>query len=279
MAMIQSLKVALIQFRASADKKSNLEKIQNIFRQISDQVMFFALPELFNFKSSDPEACRQNAEDLENSPTINLLANLAKERKAWILAGSIYTKSNSHKSFNSSILIDPNSKITARYDKIHLFDVVLNSQKIFESDRITAGKQKIIAEMNGIKLGLSICYDLRFADLYHFYKGVEILTIPSAFTKYTGKAHWHCLLRARAIENQAYVIAPNQWGKSDDNSVECFGHSLIVDPWGKIIAEGGEDKDEVLIANLDLDYLRKIRQDMPLSTSHENQDRQQQQPD
>jgi predicted amidohydrolase len=199
---------------------------------------------------------------------IALCEKLARELKVWILIGSVQLPSSPGKSWNRSLLIDDTGKTVAHYDKIHLFDVTLkNGETYSESARITGGGEAVIAHTPWGKLGMTICYDVRFPHLYRTLAqaGAEFLSIPSAFTHTTGTAHWHALLRARAIENGAYVFAPAQCGEHPGNR-KTYGHSLIVNPWGEIIAEAGEDKTGIITATIDTDAVRKARLMIPSLT-------------
>jgi predicted amidohydrolase len=170
----------------------------------------------------------------------------------------------SRKAYNTSQLFGPNGKVLASYRKIHLFDVDLtDGVSTRESDTREFGDTVVVANTELCAMGLTICYDLRFPELYRrlVHQGAQLIFVPSAFTAYTGKAHWEPLLRARAIENQVYVVAANQFGKNP-KSFETYGHSLIVDPWGKVIAEC-PDGPGVVSADIDLDYLAQIRRELP----------------
>lgn len=253
------MRVAAIQINAGSDKTANLAKAKDFINRA--EADFIALPEVFNHRGS-AESTQANAEDPENSPSIQMLQELALKKGSWILLGSLMLKSN-ELPYNSSILISPQGLVTARYDKIHLFNMNYKGIEIRESSKSRAGLKPIIAQVDKLKLGMSICYDLRFPELYRHYakERVELISVPSSFTKITGEAHWHCLLRARAIENQAFVIAPNQAG--DNQGVKCFGHSLIVNPWGEILAEAGEE-ETIIYADLDMDELAKVRAKLPV---------------
>ena len=189
----------------------------------------------------------------QEHPVIPALASLAVKHGAWILIGSIGVRARDGRILNRSILLNSQGEIAARYDKIHLFDVNLGDGKLYqESAKIAPGVEAIVSPCMGGTIGLSICYDLRFAALYRSYAkaGANMLAVPAAFTKLTGAAHWHALNRARAIENGAYVIAPGQYGTLAGGS-QCYGHSLIVDPWGRILADGGSTEG-VAVAEIDL---------------------------
>lgn len=266
--MTQCLKTAVIQINSGADKLQNLAKVEKfILQACAAHAKFIALPEVFSFRGAKDQSIN-NAEDLEHGAAIQLIKNLAKQNKVWILAGSAIAKANQGLPFNSSLLISDEGEQVARYDKMHLFDMVQGKVEILESSKTQAGSgpQLVSMKIEGeeYKLGMSICYDLRFPELYRIYaqERAEIIAVPSAFTQYTGQAHWTVLCRARAIENQAYVIAPNQCG--DGGSVKSYGHSLIVDPWGEILAEASGDQEEIIYADIDLAKLQEIRKRLPV---------------
>ena len=186
-------------------------------------------------------------------------ALLAKELNIWLLIGSIAIK-NGNKAANRSFLFSPDGSKRATYDKIHMFDVDIPGDKAYrESNAYQAGNQAVIADLPWGKVGLSICYDLRFPHLYRQLSqaGASFLTVPSAFTYVTGKAHWHTLLKARAIENGAYVFAPAQVG-DHKNGRKTYGHSLVIDPWGEVVCDGGEDVG-VSIAEINMEKVGKAR--------------------
>ncbi|MCP4187800.1 MAG: carbon-nitrogen hydrolase family protein, partial [Gammaproteobacteria bacterium] len=188
----------------------------------------------------------------------------AKQHKLIILVGSQLIKLDNNRIVNRSFLLDTQGAITARYDKLHMFDIQLaNGEYYRESEMITPGDRAVIAETPWGILGMSICYDLRFAALYRklAQNGALMLTIPAAFTQTTGKAHWHTLVMARAIETGSYVIAPNQCGHHVDKRYS-FGHSLIVDPWGEVLADGGTEPG-IVYANIDISKVEKARSRIP----------------
>lgn len=249
------------------DKEKNLKQAERLIKQaINKKAKLIVLPEVFNFRGSLNDSSKI-AEPIPGYST-KFISRIAKKYKIWILIGSLMEKNNvgacRGKPYNTSILINPQGKILAKYRKMHLFDIKLKGKQILESKRNQPGKIPKIVSVEKAKVGLSICYDLRFPELYRHYskKGAEILCIPSSFTKPTGQVHWHTLIKARAIENLAYVIAPNQFG-TGSGGVETYGHSLIVDPWGKILVEGSANKEQVIVADVDLEYLRKVRKNLP----------------
>ena len=260
---MKRLKVAAVQMDSGPDKENNLNQAEKlIIKAAKDGAKFIVLPEVFNFRGKLSEAAK-NAESIPGYST-KFISTLAKRFKAWILIGSLMEKIKNRKPFNTSVLINPRGKIIAKYRKMHLFDIRLKGKEILESKRNQAGKNPKLAQVGKTKVGLSICYDLRFPELYRYYskKGAEILCIPSSFTKPTGEAHWHTLIKSRAIENLAYVLAPGQAG-TGSAEIKTFGHSLIVDPWGKILAEGPASGEAVIFADINLDYLKRIRKNLP----------------
>lgn len=260
---MKKLKVAAIQMTSGSNKEKNLKQAEKLITIAAKNKPFFiALPEVFNFRGNLNDAALA-AETIPGKST-KLISRLAKKYKSWILIGSLMEKAKSQKPFNTSVLINPQGKIVAKYRKMHLFDIKLKGKEILESKRNLAGMSPKMVNIKNIKVGLSICYDLRFPELYRIYskKGAEVICIPSSFTKPTGEAHWHTLVRSRAIENLAYVIAPNQAGVGSAG-VKTYGHSLIVDPWGKILAEGAANGEAVIFAEIDLDYLKKVRANLP----------------
>jgi predicted amidohydrolase len=197
-------------------------------------------------------------------PVLTACQRAAQQANAWLLLGSLGVTRADGRIANRSYLIDTRGQIAARYDKIHLFDVDLGEGKAYrESATISAGSEAIVAETPWGGLGLSVCYDLRFPQLYRALAkaGAAMLAIPAAFTRLTGKAHWHVLVRARAIENGAYVFAPCQNGTLAGGG-ECYGHSLIVDPWGEVLADGGEGEG-FIIADIDPAKVVEARRRIP----------------
>lgn len=197
-------------------------------------------------------------------PVLPAMQALAKELKLWLLIGSIGVKAPDGRIFNRSFMIVPSGAIAARYDKIHLFDIDLGEGRVYhESATIAAGQAAVIAPCAEGMIGLSICYDIRFPHLYRAYAqaGAEMIAGPAAFTRVTGEAHWHVLQRARAIENGAYVISPGQCGTLSGGA-ECYGHSLIIDPWGRVLADGGTEPG-VITAEIDLAQVAETRRRIP----------------
>jgi predicted amidohydrolase len=257
-------RAAAVQMVASDDKAANLQEAERWVRAAAAEgARVVALPEVFIWRGNK-QLEREFAEPIPG-PTSASMAELARELEIYLLAGSILEAiPASAKVYNTSLLFDPSGKLLAQYRKIHLFDVDLaNGTSLRESATREFGGEIAAADLGFCKAGLSVCYDLRFPELYRGLAnaGVDLIFVPSAFTAYTGQAHWEALLRARAIENQVYLIAPDQFGKSA-KSFETHGHSMIVDPWGKVLAERA-DGAGVISAEIDLDYLARIRAELP----------------
>ncbi|HLW72049.1 MAG TPA: carbon-nitrogen hydrolase family protein [Candidatus Binataceae bacterium] len=255
---------AAIQMTTSSDKAANLAKADHLIRLAAARgARLVALPEVFNWrgKRSDEPAA---AEPLEG-PTLTLMAGLARELEIHLLAGSITEHApGESRRYNTSALFGPDGARLAAYRKIHLFDVDLPGRvTIKESDAKIPGTEVVTAATALGTVGLSICYDLRFPELYRrlAFAGARFLMIPSAFTFPTGEAHWDTLIRARAIENQCFVIAPAQFG-ANVHGFSDYGNSMIVDPWGRVLARAG-DQEGVVVAPLDLDYLERVRRELP----------------
>ncbi len=266
------MKIALIQLNAGSDKKKNLDAALRLTCEaIRNKARFILLPEVFNYRGK-PDAQNGFHSIAENipGPSTEPLMILARANRVFILAGSIYEKVTGEKKvYNTSVLINDKGKIAARYRKIHLFDARLGKKIIREPQFFLSGKNPVTASVGGFKAGLSICYDLRFPDLYKHYAkaGAQILCVPSSFTATTGEAHWEILLRARAIENLCYILAPNQFGKTPAG-IETYGNSMVVDPWGKILARASGAntsgaRQEILYADIDKKTLLESRKKLP----------------
>lgn len=255
---------AAVQMLAGSDKAVNLKEAERWVRQAAGAgARVIALPEVFIWRGSKKLESGQ-AEPIPG-PSSRAMAELARELEIYLLAGSILEEiPASDKAYNTSLLFDPAGKLLASYRKIHLFDVDLaNGVSLRESDTRVHGDAVVVGAGELCAMGLSVCYDLRFPELYRALaaQGAQLIFVPAAFTAFTGEAHWESLLRARAIENQAYVIAPGQFGESA-HSFKTHGHSMIVDPWGKILAEL-PDGPGFITAEIDLDYLAKVRAELP----------------
>ena len=259
----RSYLAAAVQMTASSSKEENLAKAETFIRLAAERgATFIVLPEVFTWRGPRSEEPAQ----LESipGPTSLRLAELAHSLSIHLLAGSFLEKTTEARAYNTSLLFSPVGEILAQYRKIHLFDINLPGQvSIKESDTKKPGQEVVTCETGVGTVGLSVCYDLRFPELYRQLanSGVELICIPAAFTFPTGAAHWEPLLRARAIENQSYIIAPNQIGKNVHGFAD-YGNSMIIDPWGKILARA-PDKECFITAEIDRDYLEKVRRELP----------------
>lgn len=255
------MKVAVVQMNSGLSKEKNLREAQHWLKEaVKKGARLVAFPEHFAFKTNEASLLQKAAETLSNSPTLRLFSELARKNQVWVLLGSLPLKKGNHKITNSSLLLSPQGKLKARYDKIHLFDAF---GTYHESKGTVPGRSPTLQKTAQGPWGLSICYDLRFPELYRSYAHAKasLLFIPSAFTFKTGQAHWDVLTRARAIENQAYVLAPAQTGKHPDGT-ETYGHSRVIDPWGTVVAEK-KSGTGLSIATLDFDDLNQIRHALP----------------
>ena len=255
---------AAIQMTAGNDKAANLERAERLVRVGAARgANLVALPEVYNWRGKRAEQAA-GAETLDGE-SLSLMSRLARELRIHIVAGSITERGDdSSRSYNTSVLLGPDGGRIAAYRKIHLFDVDLPGRvTVRESDSKIAGADVICAETPLGAIGLSICYDLRFPELYRrlAFAGARILMVPSAFTFPTGEAHWEPLIRARAIENQAYVIAPAQFGPNIYGYGD-YGNSMIVDPWGRVLARAA-DQEGVVVAPIDLEYQDRVRSELP----------------
>lgn len=259
------LMLACIQNRATPEVGHNIELCLKLTREAAAEgARLIALPEYFSgLRTEGPKIIPVAFRETEH-PAIPAFAAAARNLEVTILLGSIAVIAPDGRIFNRSCLIDRQGRIAARYDKIHMFDVDLGEgQMVRESATIAPGDEAVVAAAEGAILGLTVCYDLRFAALYRTLAqaGADLLAVPAAFTRLTGKAHWHVLNRARAIENGAFVLAPCQYGTLAGGA-ECYGHSLIVDPWGRVLADGGEDEG-FITAEIDLDEAAAARRRIP----------------
>jgi deaminated glutathione amidase len=262
---MSTLLVAAVQMNSQPDLVHNMNQAYDLIKNSAAKgAKFIALPENFAFLGD--EKARLEQADTISDTVAGSLPEWAKEFNIYLLGGGYPVRADNGKVYNRAVLVNPDGKFVASYDKIHLFDVELSrTEQYRESDVVQGGARvAVIYDIEGlVRIGLSICYDVRFPELYRKLvdAGAELLWIPSAFTRPTGEAHWEILLRSRAIENSSYVIAPAQTGKHGEKR-ETYGHSLIVDPWGTILADAGTEPGFV-IAEVDLDTLRDIRRKLP----------------
>jgi predicted amidohydrolase len=246
-------RAACVQLRSGEDVAENIRDAEKLIREAArGGAQFVATPENTSLMAADGGAKLSQSFDESHDKALPVFAALAKELGLWLLVGSLALKVSDSKTANRSFLIGPDGAVTARYSKIHLFDVdIAGGERYRESDTVAGGDSGVLAQTPWGPIGLSICYDMRFPGLYRTLakKGAFAFTAPSAFTVPTGMAHWHVLLRARAIENGAFMIAPAQGG-IHANTRKTYGHSLIVDPWGTVLAEAGTEPG-VIFADID----------------------------
>jgi len=265
------LTAACLQNNATPDVMHNIDVSLRLARQAAaDGAKLIATPEYFSGLETKDGRFLPAAFVEDDHPVLPAFAEAARELDVWFLLGSLGVLGEDGRIHNRSYLLSAEGKIAARYDKIHMFDVNLDGGSYRESATISPGSEAIVADIPGARLGLSICYDLRFGALYRdlAMAGADVLATPAAFTKVTGEAHWHVLQRARAIENGAFVIAPCQYGEVTGGG-ECYGHSLIVDPWGTVLSDAG-DGEGYAIAELDMEQVAAARSRIP-SLQHDRE--------
>ena len=263
--MADLLRVACVQLNASESKADNIERAGLLVaRAAATGADLIVLPEKWN-GIGPPDFLRNNAESLDDGETVEAMRSWARDHKVTIVGGSIPERREGRdKLSNTSVVFDSDGEIAALYRKIHMFDVEVGGQVYRESESEEPGEEASrVTDVEGWKLGLTICYDLRFPELYRILavEGAEIITVPAAFTLFTGKDHWELLLRARAVENQCYVVAPNQWGAHRDGKAS-YGRSTIVDPWGVVLAQA-PDEDGIIVAELDRTRVEEVRRALP----------------
>lgn len=258
-------RAACVQLRSSDDVDENIRIASELIREAKGKgAEFIATPENTTLMAADGGAKLERSFSQDRDPALPKFCALAEELGVWLLIGSLAIKVSETKTANRSFLIGPGGQIVVQYDKVHLFDVDLPSGETYrESNTVAGGNRAVVADLPWGRAGLSICYDLRFPRLYRecAQAGAFLLTVPSAFTETTGKGHWHVLLRARAIENGAFVMAPAQGG-SHANGRQTYGHSLIVGPWGDILAEAGTEPCTIA-ADIDPAAAKSARERVP----------------
>jgi predicted amidohydrolase len=261
-AVTKNFLSACVQMRSACSVAENVAAASALIAEAADQgAQFITTPEMTSLlvtKSDDLFATVRSEEEDEALPAFRALA---AEKKIWLLIGSLPIRLSAEKVANRSFLLSPEGSIAARYDKIHMFDVDLAGGESYrESKNYEPGREAVVAPLPWGKLGLSICYDLRFPYLYRSLAqaGADFLVVPAAFTRQTGEAHWHTLLKARAIETGCYVLAAAQGGNHECGRV-TYGHSLIIAPWGEIIAEAAHDEPCVVLAEIDTDRVAVAR--------------------
>ncbi|MBI2459937.1 MAG: carbon-nitrogen hydrolase family protein [Candidatus Rokubacteria bacterium] len=257
------MRVALIQMNSRDDKAANLARAETLLDEARVRGAELAiLPELFPYLG--PRRRHPEVAEPIPGPTSERLGELARRHRLWLVAGSyLEAVPGQERFFNTSLAFDPVGAIVARYRKLHLFDVDVAWQAYRESATVTPGRDVVTAELAGVTVGLTICYDLRFPELYRrlALRGARLITVPSAFALETGKDHWEVLLRARAIEQQVFILAAAQVGTHAPGRA-CYGHAMVVDPWGAVLADAG-DREGVVTAELDLAYQETVRKGLP----------------
>ncbi|NNE23711.1 MAG: carbon-nitrogen hydrolase family protein [Rhizobiales bacterium] len=265
MAQQVKSRVACIQTCSGLRPAANIDDAEGLIRRaVADGATLVATPEMTNVIESKRDRLLGKVGQQLDDPSVKRLAELAGELNITLLVGSLALRDGDDKLVNRSLLFAPDGTLVAHYDKVHMFDVELEGgERYHESRSYQAGTRAVIADAREGRIGMTICYDMRFAALYRILAqaGAEIITIPSAFTRPTGKAHWEVLLRARAIETGCYVLAPAQSGVHESGR-KTYGHSMIVAPWGEVVGEMGEDTG-ILVADIDLDEVKAARRKVP----------------
>lgn len=257
------LRVALVQLDAGPDPEANVARAAELATEAAGTgARLVALPEYLQYRGPD-DGFRASARPIQG-PFTAPFSEVARRHGCWILAGSLAEASGDPlRPYNTSALIGPDGSIAAVYRKIHLFDVAVDDGPVdTESARVTAGSEPVVADVDGIRLGMTICYDLRFPELYRTLAlaGAEVLAVPSNFTERTGRDHWEVLLRARAIENGAWVIAPSQIGGPPGQP--AYGRTMVIDPWGTVVAQA-PDSVAIVTAEIDTDRVTAVRRQIP----------------
>lgn len=261
--MNKVITIAICQMQVVADKAANLAKAGQMIQVASKQAQLVILPEIFN-APYQTDRLAQNAEPIPG-PTTDFLAAQARESQVLLIGGSIAEINSDGKIYNTSCVFDDTGKLIGQHRKLHLFDINIPSKIVFkESDVFTAGDQLGIISHNGLNIAVLICYDIRFPELARkaTLAGAQMLVVPAAFNMTTGPAHWELLMRTRAIDNQLFVIAASP-ARNPQSSYQVWGHSMAVDPWGRIISQGATE-EEIIYADLDLSLLDKVRRELPV---------------
>jgi len=267
--------VACVQMRSGVTISENISQIELLVRQAVDLgASYVQTPEMTGIVQRNRKALFEALHHQDEDPLVKHVANLSRELGIWLHIGSHAVLVDEEKAANRAFLFSPDGTIAVTYDKIHMFDVDLdNGESWRESKVYRPGEKSRMIDMDKVKLGVSICYDIRFPHLYQqqALAGADILTAPAAFTRQTGRAHWHIMQRARAIENGAFMISAAQGGDHEDGR-ETYGHSLIVNPWGEIIAELEGEEAGVISAEIDLEEVGKARAKIPNLANQRNFD-------
>jgi predicted amidohydrolase len=251
--MISPFRIACLQMQTGNDLQANLAAVREMAREAAaGGARFILTPEYVLMMDGSGRVMRERALDADGNPALPELQSLARELGVWLLAGSLTLRTDDGRIANRSVLISDAGALVAAYDKIHMFDATLpDGRSIRESSAYRPGERAVIADTPWGRLGLTVCYDLRFPGLYRALAqaGAQLITVPSSFQRQTGKVHWHTLVRARAIENGCFIIAPAMCGEHPGNR-QTYGHTLVVDPWGEVLADGG-DTQNIVYAEID----------------------------
>ncbi len=270
--MTTAFRVACLQLNSGSDLQANLAMVRSMAREAAGNGAEFVLtPEYALMMDGSGRVMRERALDADGAPALPELQSLAREFKVWFLAGSLTVRTGEERIANRSFLISADGSVVASYDKIHMFDVTLPDGKVIrESSAYRPGDRAVVAKTPWGRLGMTVCYDLRFPGLFRTLAqaGAHFISVPSSFQRQTGKVHWHTLLKARAIENECFIVAPAMCGDHPGNR-QTYGHSLVTDPWGEILAEGGE-APEIIYADIDPARVAKVRSMIP-SLEHDRE--------
>jgi predicted amidohydrolase len=261
------LRAAAVQLNSTQDRSRNLETAERLVRDAAgDGAQLILLPERFDMRGT-PEDYERAGAPLEDNPVVEWTRDLARDLRVDLIAGSLSERREGHdKLYNTSVHAGPDGDLRGVYRKIHLFDVTVGETEYLESASDAAGNEIVVSQLSdGTKLGLSICYDVRFPELYRIQavQGARVLTVPANFTHVTGTAHWEVLLRARAIEDQAFVVAAGQIGMHPPDLGQTYGNSMIVDPWGQVLARADDATETFVIADLDFGRQDEVRAKLP----------------
>ena len=263
--MTLSFRAACLQLNSGNDLEANLAIVRKLAGEaVRSGAQFLLAPEYALMMDGSGRVMRERALDADGAPVLAALQSLARELKVWLLIGSLTVRTDEARIANRSYLISDDGKVAATYDKIHMFDATLPDGKVIrESSAYRPGDRAVVADIPWGRVGLTVCYDLRFPALFRALAqaGAQFITVPSSFQRQTGKSHWHALLKARAIENECFILAPAMCGDHPGNR-QTYGHSLIIDPWGETLAEAGEGV-EVVYADIDPARVAYVRGMIP----------------
>lgn len=265
------MKISIVQMNSQEDKRANLDSAHALIEEAvsADRPDLVVLPEMFTSLSGDPAKQAGNAETIPDGEACRLMADLAARHRVFVHAGSM-VEAAGDKCFNTTTVWNRDGKLVARYRKIHLFDVdVPGGASHRESDSVRAGQEVVTYDLEGVTVGCAICYDLRFPELFRALRdaGARVIVLPAAFTLMTGKDHWAPLLRARAIETQSFLVAAGQIFSHDGGRKPCYGHSMVVDPWGTVVADAS-DRVGTVTTRIEPAYADQIRRQMPVMEHH-----------